>query len=148
MDLVNGLVSALSVSNLLYCFLGCFLGTLVGVLPGLSPSSTLSILLPITAYLNPTGSMIMLAGLYYGAMYGGSTTSILVNIPGEPASVPTALDGFQMTKQGRAGEALWIAAVGSFIAGTLGCIAISGIGPVLAVYALKFGPPEYFGLIF
>ena len=147
MDLVNGVVSALSVANLLYCFLGCLLGTLVGVLPGLSPSSTLSILLPITAYLNPTGSMIMLAGLYYGAMYGGSTTSIMVNIPGEPASVVTCIDGFQMTRQGRGGQALWIAAIGSFMAGTVGCIGIGLIGPGLAKYALEFGPPEYCGIL-
>jgi putative tricarboxylic transport membrane protein len=148
MDLINGMLNVLSPANLFYCFLGCILGTLVGVLPGLGPASTLSILLPLTMYLNPTGSIIMLAGLYYGAMYGGSTTSILVNIPGEAASVPTCFDGYQMTKQGRAGEALWIAAVGSFIAGTLGSVAISVIGPGLAKYALNFGPPEYFGLIF
>ena len=104
----------------------------MGVLTRPGPASTLSILLPLTMYLNPTGSIIMLAGFYYGAMYGGSTTSILVNIPGEAASVVTCFDGFQMTKQGRAGEALWIAAVGSFIAGTLGAIAISVIGPGLA----------------
>jgi putative tricarboxylic transport membrane protein len=148
MDLINGIMNVFTPLNLLYSFLGCLLGTLVGVLPGLGPASTLSILLPLTMYLNPTGSIIMLAGLYYGAMYGGSTTSILVNIPGEAASVPTCFDGFQMTKQGRAGEALWIAAVGSFIAGTLGAVAISVIGPGLAKYALNFGPPEYFGLIF
>jgi putative tricarboxylic transport membrane protein len=148
MDLFAGVVNALSFSNLLYCFLGCVLGTLVGVLPGLGPASTLSILLPLTVYLDHTGSIIMLAGLYYGTMYGGSTTSILLNIPGEAASVPTCLDGFQMTRQGRAGQALWIAAVGSFIAGTLGVLAMSFIGPGLAKYALKFGPPEYFALLF
>ena len=148
MDLINGIMNVFTLSNLFYCFLGCILGTLVGVLPGLGTASTLAILLPLTMYLNPTGSIIMLAGLYYGAQYGGSTTSILINIPGEPGSVPTCFDGFQMTKQGRAGEALWIAAVGSFIAGTLGAIAISFIGPEIAKYALKFGPPEYFGLIF
>ncbi len=147
MDLVNGIVSVFKISNLLYCFIGCVLGTLVGVLPGLGPASTLSILLPLTMYLDPTGSIIMLAGLFYGAMYGGSTTSILVNIPGEAASVPTCFDGFQMTRQGRAGQALWISAVGSFIAGTLGAVALSIMGPGLARYALKFGPPEYFGLI-
>jgi putative tricarboxylic transport membrane protein len=147
MDLLNGIISVLSISNLAYCFTGCFLGTLVGVLPGLSPSSTMAILLPLTMYLDPTGSIIMLSGLYYGAMYGGSTTSILVNIPGEPASVITCVDGFQMTRQGRGGQALWIAAVGSFIAGTFGCLMISVIGPGIAKYALKFGPPEYCGLI-
>ncbi len=148
MDLIYGIMNSVSLYNLLYCFLGCFLGTLVGVLPGLGPASTLSILLPLTMYLDPTGSIIMLAGLAYGAMYGGSTTSILVNIPGEAASVTTCFDGFQMTKQGRAGEALWIAAVGSFIAGTLVTFALSIIGPGTAKYALKFGPPEYFGLLF
>jgi putative tricarboxylic transport membrane protein len=146
MDMINGIVSALSPVNLLYCFVGCTLGTLVGVLPGLGPAATLAILLPITMYLNPMGSIIMLAGLAYGAMYGGSTTSILVNIPGEAASVATTWDGFAMTKKGRGGQALWIAAVGSFIAGTLGIIGMSLIGPGIAKYALKFGPPEYFGL--
>ncbi len=148
MDLINGIMNVLTPYNLLYCFLGCLLGTLVGVLPGLGPASTMSILLPITLYVDPTGAIIMLAGLYYGAAYGGSTTSILVNIPGEVGSVPTCFDGFQMTKQGRAGEALWIAAVGSFIAGTLGAVMLSFVGPSVAKHALKFGPPEYFGLLF
>ena len=148
MDLINGFINVLSPLHLWFCFLGCVAGTLVGVLPGLGPASTLSILLPLTMYMDPTGSVIMLAGIYYGAQYGGSTTSILVNIPGEASSVATCFDGFPMTKQGRAGEALWIAAVGSFIAGTFGSIMISIIGPGLAKYALKFGPPEYFGLIF
>src|SRR5512139_1909612 len=147
MDLINGIINVFAPSTLFYCFLGCILGTLVGVLPGLGPASTLSILLPITMYLNPTNGIIMLAGLYYGAAYGGSTTSILVNIPGEVGAVPTCFDGFPMTKQGRGGEALWIAAVGSFIAGTLGAIMLSVIGPGIAKYAFKFGPPEYFGLI-
>ncbi len=148
MDLINGIINVFSPINLFYCFAGCFLGTLVGVLPGLGPAATVSILLPITMHLDPLGSIIMLAGLYYGAAYGGSTTSILVNIPGEVMSVPTCFDGFPMTKQGRAGEALWIAAVGSFIAGTFGAIMSSFIGPGVAKYALKFGAPEYFGLIF
>lgn len=148
MDLINGIVNVFTPANLFYCFLGCVLGTLVGVLPGLGPSSTISILLPITIYLDPTGSIIMLAGIYYGAAYGGSTTSILVNIPGEPSTVATCLDGFPMTKQGRAGEALWIAAVGSFIAGTIGAIGLTFIGSGVAIYGLKFGPPEYFGLLF
>jgi putative tricarboxylic transport membrane protein len=108
----------------------------------------MAILLPITMHLNPTGSIIMLAGIYYGAQYGGSTTSILVNIPGETSSVPTCFDGYPMTKQGRAGEALWIAAVGSFIAGTCGAIGISFVGVGIATYALKFGPSEYFALLF
>lgn len=147
MDLFVGISNMLTLSNLLYCFLGCVLGTIVGVLPGLGPASTMSILLPITLYLDPTGAIVMLAGLYYGAAYGGSTTSILVNIPGEVGSVPTCFDGFQMTKQGRAGQALWIAAVGSFIAGTFGALMLSFLGPQVAKYALKFGPPEYFGLL-
>jgi putative tricarboxylic transport membrane protein len=133
---------------LLYCFIGCVLGTLVGVLPGLGPASTMAILLPVVLYLNdPAGSIIMLAGLYYGAAYGGSTTSILTNIPGEVSSIPTTFDGFAMTKNGRAGEALWIAAVGSFIAGTFGVLMISIVGPGFARYALQFGPPEYLGLL-
>ncbi len=148
MDFLNGLVNVFSLSNLFYCFLGSVFGTLVGVLPGLGPASTLAILLPITMYLDKTGSIIMLAGIYYGAAYGGSTTSILVNIPGEVGSVPTCYDGYPMTKQGRAGQALWIAAAGSFIAGTLGCIMVTLVGPGLAKYALKFGPPEYFALLF
>lgn len=148
MDIFYGMMNALTPSNLLYCFLGCVLGTLVGVLPGLGPSSTLAILLPITIYLDPTGSVIMLAGILYGAMYGGSTTSILVNIPGEAASVATCFDGFQMTRQGRAGEALWIAAVGSFIAGTLGIVMLSVVGPSFAQFALRFGAQEFCGLIF
>lgn len=147
MDLINGIMNSIAPLNLLYCFIGCFLGTLVGVLPGLGTSSTLAILLPMTMYVDKTGAIIMLAGIYYGAQYGGSTTAILVNIPGEVGAVPTCFDGFQMTKQGRGGQALWIAAVGSFIAGTIGTLIISFVGPGLARYALKFGPPEYFGLI-
>lgn len=147
MDLIYGILHALTPANLLYCLAGCVLGTLVGVLPGLGTASTLAILLPLTLHIDPTGSIIMLAGLYYGAQYGGSTTSILVNIPGEVSSVPTCFDGFQMTRQGRAGEALWIAAVGSFIAGTLGALGLSVIGPGLARFAFQFGPPEYFALI-
>jgi len=148
MDLLNGLISIFQPMNLLYCFLGCVAGTLVGVLPGLGPVSALSILLPVTMYLDPTGSIIMLGGIYYGAQYGGSTTSILVNVPGEATSVATTFDGYAMTKQGRAGQALWIAAVGSFIAGTLGCILVSVTGPGIAKYAVKFGPAENAGLLF
>ncbi len=147
MDLIHGIIHSLTPYNLLYCFLGCSLGTLVGVLPGLGPAATLSILLPMTMYLDPIGSIIMLAGLAYGAMYGGSTTSILVNIPGEAASVATSWDGFAMTRRGRGGKALWIAAVGSFVAGTISTLGLSFIGPGIAKYALKFGPPEYFGLL-
>jgi putative tricarboxylic transport membrane protein len=146
MDLITGIINVFTPSYLAYCLLGCILGTLVGVLPGLGPASALSILLPLTTYLDPTGAIIMLAGLFYGVQYGGSTTSILVNIPGEASSVVTCLDGFQMTRQGRAGQALWIAAVGSFIAGTLGVLVTTFIGPGLALYGLRFGPPEYLGL--
>jgi len=146
--LLSGFLGALNFTNLMYCFVGCVLGTFVGVLPGLGPAATSAILLPLTTYMPPAGAIIMLAGIYYGAMYGGSTTSILVNVPGEASSVPTCLDGFQMTKQGRAGEALAIAAIGSFIAGTFGTIALSVMAPALAKMALKFGPPEYFALVF
>ena len=145
--LMQGFVKALTLDSLWYCFLGSFLGTLVGVLPGLGPAATMAILLPLLSHTPITGSIIMLAGIYYGAMYGGSTTSILMNVPGEAASAVTCLDGFQMTKQGRAGEALAIAAIGSFIAGTGGVILLSFAGPVLADFALTFGPPEYFGLV-
>ena len=145
--LLGGFIGAFSLTNLAYCFVGCLLGTFVGVLPGLGPAATSAILLPLTSYMSPAGAIIMLAGIYYGAMYGGSTTSILVNVPGEASSVPTCLDGFQMTKQGRAGEALAIAALGSFVAGTFGTIALSFMAPALARIGLKFGPPEYFGLV-
>ena len=148
MDLLAGLLNVLTPLNLLYCFLGAVLGTLVGVLPGLGPASTIAILLPLTMYMDKTGSIIMLAGIYYGAQYGGSTTSILVNIPGEVSSVPTCFDGYPMTKDGRAGQALWIAAIGSFIAGIGGAILVTVIGPGLARYAFKFGPPEYCALLF
>ena len=148
LGLLDGFVRACTPMNLWYCFLGSMLGTFVGVLPALGPAATIAILLPVTAYLDPTQAIIMLAGIFYGAMYGGSTTSILMNIPGEAASVPTCMDGYQMTKQGRAGEALAIAAIGSFIAGTLGCLFLSFAAPMLAEFALVFGPPEYFGLMF
>ena len=124
MESLSGLLYGLGVvfqpGNLFFCFVGCFVGTLVGVLPGIGPSGALALLLPITFYLSPSTAIIMLAGIYYGAMYGGSTTSILINIPGEAASVVTCLDGYQMARQGRAGPALGISAMGSFIAGTLG----------------------------
>ncbi len=142
---LNGFQNSVSLANLWYCFLGTVLGTFVGVLPGLGPPTTLSILLPLCLYLPPTGAIIMMSGLYYGAMYGGSTTSILINLPGETASVVTMLDGYQMTRQGRAGEALAIAAIGSFIAGIFGAVMISFLGPPLSKYAVRFGPPEYAG---
>lgn len=133
--------------NLLSCLLGVFLGTIIGVLPGLGPAAALGILLPVTFKMPAGASLIMLAGITYGAMYGGSTTSILLNIPGESASVVTCFDGYQMAKQGRAGPALGIAAFGSFIAGTFGTLMIMLIAPLIVKIALKFGPPEYVGLM-
>jgi putative tricarboxylic transport membrane protein len=133
--------------NLLFCFLGVLMGTLVGVLPGLGPTAAIALLLPNTFHVSPVSAIIMLAGIYYGAMYGGSTTSILVNIPGEAASVITCLDGYQMALKGRAGPALGIAAFGSFIAGTVSVIGLMIVAPPLAKFALAFGPPEYFSLM-
>jgi len=138
---------ALEPTNLMFCFLGVFVGTLIGVLPGIGPVGTMAILLPVTYGIAPTTAIIMLAGIYYGAQYGGSTTSILVNIPGEAASVITCLDGYQMALQGRAGPALGIAAFGSFIAGTFGVIGLQLLAPPLVSVALRFGPPEYFSLM-
>jgi TctA family transporter len=138
---------ALSVQNLLYCLLGVLLGTLIGVLPGIGPVATIAMLLPVTFTLNPTSALIMLAGIYYGAQYGGSTTAILVNIPGESSSVVTCLDGYQMARQGRAGPALGIAAIGSFFAGCVSTLVIALFAPPLAEVALKFGPAEYFSLM-
>src|SRR5690349_6512659 len=138
---------ALSVQNLLYCLLGALLGTLIGVLPGIGPVATIAMLLPVTFTLNPTSALIMLAGIYYGAQYGGSTTAILVNIPGESSSVVTCLDGYQMARQGRAGPALGIAAIGSFFAGCVSTCVIALFAPPLAEVALKFGPAEYFSLM-
>lgn len=146
--LVLGFSVAISPTNLLACFIGVLIGTLIGVLPGIGPVATISILLPITFGMNAVTSIIMLAGVYYGAMYGGSTTSILVNIPGEVASIMTCLDGYQMARQGRAGAALGISAFGSFIGGTASVIGLMIFAPLLARLALKFGAPEYFGLIF
>jgi putative tricarboxylic transport membrane protein len=146
-DLAFGFGVALQPMNLLYCFFGVFIGTLIGVLPGVGPAAALSLLLPITFYVPPVSSIILLAGITYGAMYGGSTTSILVNIPGEAASVVTCLDGYQMARKGRAGPALGIAAFGSFIAGTVTIFILIFLAPTLAGMALKFGPPEYFALM-
>jgi putative tricarboxylic transport membrane protein len=134
-------------TNLLFCFLGVLMGTLVGVLPGLGPTAAIALLLPNTFHVTPVTAIIMLAGIYYGAMYGGSTTSILVNIPGEAASVITCLDGYQMALKGRAGPALGIAAFGSFIAGTISVLGLMLVAPPLAKFALAFGPPEYFSLM-
>ncbi len=134
-------------ANLFFCFLGVLMGTLVGVLPGLGPTAAIALLLPNTFHVSPVTAIIMLAGIYYGAMYGGSTTSILVNIPGEAASVITCLDGYQMARKGRAGPALGIAAFGSFIAGTISVLGLMLVAPPLAKFALAFGPPEYFSLM-
>lgn len=146
-NMILGFSICLQFENLLYCFVGVFIGTLVGVLPGIGPIGAMSILLPVTFKLSPIGSVIMLAGIYYGAMYGGSTTSILVNIPGETASVITCLDGHQMALQGRAGPALSIAAFGSFFAGTFSILLLSAVAPPLAKIAYAFGPPEYTSLM-
>jgi len=152
MDYFSGIWSGFQVvlepSNFLYCFLGCFIGTLVGVLPGIGPVGAMSILLPTTFGMTPVSAIVMLAGIYYGAMYGGSTTSVLINIPGEAASVATCLDGYQMARKGRAGPALGIAAIGSFIGGTFSIIALMLLVFPLARAALAFGPPEYFSIVF
>jgi putative tricarboxylic transport membrane protein len=145
-SLLYGFGIALTFQNILYCFLGVLLGTLVGVLPGLGPCATISLLLPIVIYAPPVSALILLAGIYYGAQYGGSTTSILLNIPGEVSSVVTCLDGHQMALRGRAGPALGIAAFGSFIAGTLAIVGLMLFAPALAGFALRFGPPEFFSL--
>ncbi len=151
MDFFSNLALAFTVIlqpiNLLFCFIGCVIGTLVGVLPGLGPPAAIAMLLPSTLHMTPVSAIIMLAGIYYGAMYGGSTTSILVNIPGEAASVVTCLDGYQMARQGRAGPALGISAFGSFVAGSIATVFIMLVAPSLARFALKFGPPEYFCLM-
>jgi putative tricarboxylic transport membrane protein len=146
--LINGFGIALTGSNILFCFLGALIGTAVGVLPGLGPAATISLLLPVVYSMgSPATAIIFLAGIYYGAMYGGSTTSILLRLPGEAASVVTAIDGYQMAQQGRAGAALGIAAIGSFIAGTVGIVGLTFVAPPLAEFALKFGPPEFFALM-
>src|SRR5215208_4704750 len=146
-NLSLGFGVALTPINLGLAFLGCLVGTLIGVLPGVGPIATIAMLLPITFGLDPTGALIMLAGIYYGAQYGGSTTAILVNIPGEATSVVTALDGHQMARQGRAGVALGIAAIGSFFAGTVATLIIAGLAVPLTRLALIFGPAEYFSLM-
>jgi putative tricarboxylic transport membrane protein len=146
-NLALGLNTAITPINLLYCLMGVFLGTLIGVLPGLGPTATIAMLLPITFVLPPVSALIMLAGIYYGSQYGGSTTSILVNLPGEAASVVTTLDGYQMARQGRAGVALATAAIGSFFAGTVATLLLALFAPPLSEMALKFGPADYFSLM-
>lgn len=146
--LALGFATTLSFDNIFYCFVGVLLGTTIGVLPGLGPLATIAMLLPITYQMSdPTTALIMLAGIYYGAQYGGSTTAILVNLPGETSSVVTTLDGYQMARRGRAGQALAIAAIGSFFAGTVATVLIAGFAPILAEVAFEFGPAEYFSLM-
>lgn len=146
-NLTLGFSEALSLQNLLYCFLGTLLGTAIGVLPGLGPLATISMLLPVTYALDPVAALIMIAGIYYGAQYGGSTTAILVNLPGETSSVVTTLDGYQMARKGRAGGALGIAALGSFVAGTVVTFMIAGFAPAVSELAFSFGPAEYVSLM-
>jgi putative tricarboxylic transport membrane protein len=146
-NLELGFATALHPYNILYCFVGVLLGTMVGVLPGIGPTATIAMLLPITFNFEPVTALIMLAGIYYGAQYGGSTTAILINLPGESSSAVTAIDGYQMARQGRAGPALATAALGSFFAGTVATFVLVLFAPPLARIALKFGPPEYFSLI-
>jgi TctA family transporter len=146
-NLIFGFSVSLSLQNLFYCFIGTLVGTLIGVLPGIGPMATIAMLLPLTFNVPPVSALIMLAGIYYGAQYGGSTTSILVNLPGETSSVVTCIDGYQMARQGRAGAALAIAAIGSFFAGTVCTLIVAMFGPPLAEMALKFGAPEYFSLM-
>jgi putative tricarboxylic transport membrane protein len=146
-NLYLGFSVAFAPNVLLYAFVGCVVGTLVGVLPGVGPLAGISLLLPVSFGLNATSAIVLLAGIYYGAMYGGSTTSILMRIPGEAASVMTCIDGYAMTRKGRAGPALAIAAAGSYIAGTISIVALMFLAPPLASFALRFGPPEYFSLL-
>jgi putative tricarboxylic transport membrane protein len=146
-NLLNGFQIALTFRNIYLCFIGCLWGTIVGVLPGIGPLAGITLLIPATFRLDATGAIIMLAGIYYGAMYGGSTTSILMNIPGESASVVTCIDGYQMTRKGRGGAALFISAWGSWIGGTLGIVGLMLLTPFLANFATKFGPPEMFAVL-
>jgi putative tricarboxylic transport membrane protein len=145
--IINGFAVALQPINLWYTFIGCFLGTVIGVLPGIGPSATMALLIPVTYGMNPTSALIMLCGIYYGARYGGSTTAILINAPGEASAVMTTLDGYQMAKNGRGGAALAISAIGSFIAGTISVIGLTIFALPLTALALKFGPAEYFTLM-
>ena len=147
-SLLGGFAAAISPYNLMFALIGSIAGTLVGVLPGLGPTAAIAMLLPLASHLDPAPAIIMMAAIYYGAMYGGSTTSILVNIPGEASSVPTAMEGYQLNLQGRGGPALGISAIASFVAGTMGVIGLTFFAPVLARTALAFGPPEYFALTF
>lgn len=147
LELAGGFGTALTPTNLMMCFVGVLLGQLVGVLPGIGPSAAIALLLPLTFGADPTAALIMFAGIYYGAQYGGTITSILVSVPGESSTVMTSIDGYQMAIRGRAGTALGIAAIGSFFAGTLATIGLTLVAPPLATAALAFGPPEYFALV-
>jgi len=151
MDVFSGLLHgfgvALSPMNLLWSFVGCFLGTIIGIIPGLGPAATIAILLPVTFNMDPTGGIIMLCGIYYGAKYGGSTTSILLKMPGEASSVISCMDGYEMARKGRAGAALGIAAISSFVAGTVGVVLLTFLAPPIAEFALSFSSPEYFALM-
>ncbi len=146
-DLIQGFIAAATPMNLLMCFAGVLLGQIIGVLPGIGPSAAIALLLPLTYGASPTGAIIMFAGLYYGAQYGGTLTSVLINVPGESSSVMTSIDGYKMAQQGRGGVALGIAAIGSFIAGTIGTLGLMLLAPPLANIALAFGPPEYCALV-
>lgn len=146
-NMALGLSTALSLTNLAYCFLGVFLGTLIGVIPGIGALAAMSMLFPITFYLEPTTALIMLAGIWYGTSYGGSIASILLNLPGTPASAVTCIDGYPMARQGRGGVALLMTTVASFVGGSIGILVLMLFAPVIATYALRFGPPEYFALM-
>ncbi|HSK30167.1 MAG TPA: tripartite tricarboxylate transporter permease, partial [Candidatus Limnocylindria bacterium] len=146
-SLANGFSIALTPINLLWGFIGVTLGTFIGVLPGVGPALTVAMLMPLTVKLDPTGALIMFAGIYYGAMYGGSTTTILLNTPGESASIATALEGNLMAKNGRAGPALATCAIGSFVAGTIATVLVTVLAPIVVELALRFGPAEYFALM-
>src|SRR3954449_3927305 len=146
-QLAAGFATALTPVNLMWCLIGTTLGTAIGVLPGLGPALTIALLLPITFKVDPTAAFILFAGIYYGAMYGGSTTSILLNTPGETATIVTALEGNRMARSGRAGAALATSAIGSFVAGTLGTRGVAFLAPVVVRFALAFGPAEYFSLM-
>src|SRR5687767_11967100 len=146
-QLLQGFMTAATPVHLMWAFIGCAVGTAIGVLPGLGPAVTVAMLLPITSQVEPTASMIFFAGIYYGAMYGGSTTSILLNTPGETGTMVTALEGFKMAKSGRAGAALATAAIGSFVAGTIATVLVTLFAPFVAYHAVKLGPPEYFCLM-
>jgi putative tricarboxylic transport membrane protein len=151
MDVLNSLALGFSVAltptNLSYAFLGCLVGTMIGVLPGIGPLCTIALILPTTFSMNPSSAMIMMCAVYYGAQYGGSTTSILLNVPGESASVMTCIDGYQLARKGRAGVALAMSAISSFVGGTLSVFGLVLLAPPLSKLALKFGPPEYFSLM-